>query len=259
MDFCGVLLNSYIVAGVGKHRRFLYLLPNNRSRDEAPKLYERGIYPRRTWAMVKTEKGSSVSRSKSIRDYAMQVLEDDTNAAYTEELRSLVTAMLRYGGAAQRYFDYNLDNLADAGLPPLFGSGLDIEGTEGRGSQGTERVKLSSVGLILESETTMRLIFRCDPSVTGFAVTCRGQALEARQRDGQLYVDVENISAKALSFRYELQVNDGYETATITCNPLDYCKAVWDDRGNKYSQELKDVAHALYIYSQAAAEYFDTI
>lgn len=259
MDFCGVLLNSYIVAGVGKHRRFLYLLPDNRSRDEVPKIYERGIYPRRTWAMVKTEKGSSVSRSKSIRDYALMVLNSNGNAAFTQELKELVTAMLRYGGAAQKYFDYNVYDLADAGLPPLFGSGLDIEGTEGRGSQGTERVKLSSVGLILESETTMRLIFRCDPSVTGFAVTCRGQALEARQRDGWYFVDLENISARNLSFQYQLVVNDGYETATITCNPLDYCKAVWDDRGNKYSQELKDVAHALYIYSQAAAEYFDTI
>lgn len=210
-------------------------------------------------AQVFHSKGSTAPCSKSIRDYAMQVLEDDTNTAYTEELRSLVTAMLRYGGAAQRYFDYNLDDLADAGLPPLFGSGLDIEGTEGLGSQGTERVKLSSVGLILESETTMRLLFRCDPSVTGFTVTCRGQELEARQRDGWYFVDLENISARDLSVQYQLVVNDGYETATITCNPLDYCKAVWDDQENKYPQELKDVAHALYIYSQAAAEYFDTI
>lgn len=58
MDFCGVLLNSYIAAGVGKHRRFLYLLPDNRSCDEVPKIYEKGIYPRRTGAMVKTEKFS---------------------------------------------------------------------------------------------------------------------------------------------------------------------------------------------------------
>ena len=87
-------------------------------------------------------------------------------------------------------------------------------------------------------------------------VTYEGQSLQINTRNGLHYVDVENISAPDLNALYSVTVDDGVQTATVTCSPLSYCNSVYKNASGVHSQELHNVAAALILYNRAADNYF---
>ena len=196
--------------------------------------------------------GSTSAYSYSVQTYAKRILTNSTN----ENMKALAKAMLHYGAASQIHFGYNTNNLANAGMEAPDYSGVNIEGYKAVANQGTDLAKLYSVSLILKSETMMRFIFKVDSSVENFTVTYNGQTLDVQQRSGLYYADVVGIAAKDLDKDVTVTINDGANTANVSFNPMAYCQVVQNDTTGSFGQDMKDVVASLYVYNQAANNYF---
>lgn len=196
------------------------------------------------------EGGSTAPFTYSVRTYAMNILEKSKN----EDMKALVKAMLHYGAAAQVYFGYNTDRLANAGLEAPDYSGVTINGFDLNLGQGTQNAKFCSVSLLVKSDTTLRFYF--DSLI---AATYHGRNLNVYQLNGMYYVDVVGIAAKDLDENVTIIINDGTETAEVSFNPMAYCQGVMDDTAGTFSDRLKDLVRAMYLYNQAANAYFEEV
>ena len=192
----------------------------------------------------------------NVRAYAKHVLESNSEA------QALMEAMVNYGAASQAYFDYNTGDLANS-IQDKDGNSLvavpdyeNVHITEfdfDRG-QGTENVKLYSASLILNSETTLRLFFNGN-----ITAAYQGKSLEVKYRGGLYYVDIVNIAAKYLDDDVTVTINDGTDNAEISFSPMSYCQLVEQDTTGSFSTEMKNLARALYLYNQAADDYFGDV
>ena len=197
------------------------------------------------------EGGSTEPFTYNVKAYADTILGD---TSITDELRTLTEAMLNYGAASQIHFGYNTDNLANGGNKP--DDTEVIKGYDAKVGQGTERATLYSASLILKSETTLRFFFRVDSSAENFTATHDGKTLEVKQRGGFYYVDVVGIAAKDLDNDVTITISDGADSANVLFNPMAYCQGVQDDNTGTYTQGMKDLVAAIYLYNKAANNYF---
>jgi hypothetical protein len=118
-----------------------------------------------------------------------------------------------------------------------------------------KNVTLTSASLILESETTMRLFFTVkNVDIEDVTFTYGDEVLTVNKRGNLYYVDVTNIAAKDLNKSFTVSINDGAETYDVTYSPMNYCYNVL--KSDAASATMKDVAKAIYLYNQAAIEYF---
>ena len=67
------------------------------------------------------------------------------------------------------------------------------------------------------------------------------------------YIALPNIKAKDLDIVHEYSVTDGTDTYTFLFSPLSYAYKIINESTNA---SMKDLARALYLYNQAANEYF---
>ena len=200
--------------------------------------------------------GSSEVDKFTVRKYADLVLAD---SEATAELKALVTSMLHYGAYAQKHFGYqaDADTLADKGLEACELSGVTLATLEpyASASTGTDAAKFSAISLLLNANTDLRFFFTLDDSVTDFKVTgINGEELKVKERDGMHYVDVTAVAAQYLDQNYTVTIHDGEDETTVSASALSYCytvlKAAPDD------ETLKDLVKALFLYNQAADNYF---
>ena len=176
-------------------------------------------------------------------------------------LINLLERMLYYGAESQRYFGYNTDRFADEGLAEVNYSAISLSGFDFNRNQGTALVKFAGASLLLKSETTLRLFFTVDPSVAeSFSISYNGTALTAAERSGKYYVDVTGIVADRLDEYVTVTVTDGTGAeAAVQYYPLSYCVSVASNAKGIYKEDLIRVVKALYLYNQAANNYFDEV
>ena len=197
------------------------------------------------------------------KDYADKVLQttDEEHA----ELRNLVSALLNYGAYAQTHFKHNTSDLANKNVPAAYAAeyaeafaAVDASTLADYAATGFDKgknVTLTSASLILESETTMRLFFTVkNVDIEDVTFTCGDKVLTANKRGNLYYVDVTNIAAKDLNKSFTVSINDGAETYEVTYSPMNYCYNVL--KSDAASETMKNVAKAIYLYNQAAIEYF---
>ena len=208
--------------------------------------------------------GNNVTREHTynVQTYGKHIL-----AAYDDQAtRDLITAMLNYGAASQLHFGYNTDKLAndvrdDKGNALIAApdySNVTIDGFQAVAGQGTELAKFYSASLILKSETTVRFFFQVNADAT-FTASYNGQELTVSKRGSLHYVDVVGISAKDLDEAVTITINDGTNTTEVSFNPMSYCQGVLNDTTGAFSNEMKDLVRALYLYNQAANVYFKEV
>jgi len=194
----------------------------------------------------------------NVRFYAKHVLETNSDP----KTQDLMKAMVNYGAASQAYFDYNRGDWANT-IKDKYGKDLvtapdyeNVHITEFsfKPGQGTEKVKLYSASLILNSETTLRLFFNGD-----IDATYQGKSLDVNYRGGLYYVDIVNIAAKYLDDDVTITINDGTATENITFSPMAYCQIVEQDKTGAFGIEMKNLARALYLYNKAADDYFGDV
>lgn len=196
--------------------------------------------------------GCTEESTYNVKAYTDDVLDDPCS----DNVKALMEAMLNYGAASQIHFGYNTDKLANGGNNPDY-TDVVIKGYEAKADQGTELATLYSASLILKSETTLRFFFQVDSSVENFTATHEGKTLEVKQRGGFYYVDVVGIAAKNLDNDVTIIISDGIESAEVSFNPMAYCQGVQNDDTGTYTQDVKDLVAAIYLYNQAANNYFE--
>ena len=200
--------------------------------------------------------GDAVSKeyTYSVKDYADTILSDE--ATYEKEI-PLVKAMLNYGAYAQTYFGYNTEALANAGLTDTDVSGVTAATLNGfaKEAQSNAIAGLAGASLILESETTLKLYFTLsdEANVSSYTFSMGSETLTPEKSGTYYYVAITNIDAMNLDTDYTVKVTSGGTDLEVTYSPMTYCYNVLN---GSYSDELKNVVRALYLYNSAANTYF---
>ena len=118
-------------------------------------------------------------------------------------------------------------------------------------SSGTLPTAVSNVqaSLLLQEGTTLRITFQAE-SLSGLTFTVNGERVAVRSlADGTYCLEIDNISAQQLGDAYTVKIND----FTLQFSALSYAKIVLDKSGD---ENLINLIKAMYLYNQAAVEYF---
>lgn len=180
------------------------------------------------------------SGSYSVRQYADTILSGD----YTAQVKTLVKAMLNYGGKAQTYFNYNIDNLANTGIS-VTDAAVPTEGGKAAVSGSVEGISFYGASIVHREKTVIRFYFTAD-SIDG--VDFGGYT--AKEKDGMYYIEVTGINPQDLDNDITVTING---SMTVTYAPMNYIIRMYNRADN--SDNIKALVQALYGYYLAAVEY----
>lgn len=192
---------------------------------------------------------------------AKTYLEKVANGFEDEKLSALCRALLRYGGAAQRYFGYAADTPADADLAPSDDlSGVTAEQIPAFSALtgAAEGFSLRAVSFLALDSSSIRIYYRLSEGTIGdyavavsdgFSVRLGGEGTDAP------YIEVYGISSVRLGEAFTLTVtkNGAAEGLSLTYSATDFAKKVVSKNADAAQVEM---FKALYLYHRAAAEYF---
>ena len=198
----------------------------------------------------------------SVQDYAETILADPAkyDSEKPEKLAVLVKEMLNYGAKAQTVFSGQMNaaaeydeiegySMADVTAEMIQAAIDSNPANEGKTASDMSTVQPESgaqyrtTSLVFLSQSTLRHYFAvpggsADPS-----------AYDGNQQNYYYYVEKTNISAKELDDLQEFTVNG----VTFYYSALDYAKAVVE---SNMADSAKDLAKSVYLYNQAANNYF---
>ena len=190
-------------------------------------------------------------RTYSIRQYAQYILADDYQAD-NEHTKPLVEAMLHYGAAAQSYFNYNLDSLANADLDAMEALAIP-EAEEGSAASGTvSGISYYGASLLFQNKIGVRFYFQVTGDIANYTFK---DGAEATYKAGLYYVDVMNINPNEYDDAVEMTVTDDNATLTVSYAPMRYISRKYYDAAS--TDSLKNLVTAMYGYHKAAELYLD--
>lgn len=184
----------------------------------------------------------------TVRQYADTLLADSNYSQY----HALLKEMLNYGAAAQSYFDYEADNLANAGItdagtvqiPDSVDEELSVEGS-------AEGVSFYASSLVFRDKIALRYYFRFTGDITACTFTVRGKTYMPQLKNGLYYVEIADILPEVLDAQVELAVTDAQgNVLNVSYSPLNYIVRM----NEKGSDSLKALLQALYNYHLAAKD-----
>ena len=190
--------------------------------------------------------GKSMTKSYTVSGYAEVILEGQS---YTAEQKAVVEAMLHYGAAAQKYFDYNANNLADEGYedtvtntigstfsPELTGK---VAGTSYYGSS-----------LLMTENISLRHYLNIKGDVSGYSFAFNGEEVTpvatSKVSSANYYVQLDDILPNELDGVYILTVAANGNTLTVNYSPMSYVQRM------STKDSMKDFVQQLYDYHIAA-------
>ena len=172
------------------------------------------------------------SHTYSVADYAAGILAGN----YDAETKALVTAMLNYGAAAQKYFKYETDALV--GTPVTDTTALKAATVAPVAVEGDGFIGAS---LILEGTMTLRFYF----AGTVDSATVDGEAADVNADAAEYcYVDVK-VTPDNIDKAYEVVADD----TTVKYSVLNYLQR------NADNAALTEMVASIYAYSVAAESY----
>ncbi len=203
-------------------------------------------------AQFMTEDGPvGKSVSTSIAKYCEYTIKNSKNP----EMVALSKAILNYGAAAQVYFNYKTDVLANANLKDADKVLPDVDASPWKYniSGADADIKLSEALLVLDSETSIRIYFTlaAGKTLADCTFTVDGVEVTPISAGNRYYVTVENIAAHRLGDMHTFCLG-GY---TMTYAGLSYTQQVLSYSGSK--PDLINIVKALYAYNQATLAYID--
>lgn len=200
----------------------------------------------------------------TVKQYADYLLEHTEEQPAYEKAAPLVRAMLNYGAYAQLNFQHSLTTLANANFSESEKSveqvtAQTLAAYRNQTVQQSDFVKLEGASLSLDSQTTLRLYFSCqgDAAIEDLRFFWGEQALTP-QKSGNLYcVELSDIAAKNLGTAYTVRVTSGEASLDVQYSAMAYGYHVLQrDVSATRTQALKDTIAAMYLYYQAAKDYF---
>ena len=199
----------------------------------------------------------------SVKEYADYLLGHQSVDEY-KAAAPLVKAMLNYGAYSQIYFDKNTADLANTGLTE---AEKNVSGVTAGDinkpysdknmivTEGFTETKFEKVALSLKSQTELVMYFT-NPEYDLTFECKEGNAVEkTTTKDGYQVARIKGIRADLLGETYTLNLYDGEQILeTVEYCPLTYCYyVILEGRG---SEALQNVCKALFLYYQAAVDYF---
>ena len=221
-------------------------------------------------AKILTNDDNVIATTKmSVKEYVKQlkeiVEEKETPTEKDLQLKALLDAMLYYGAAAQKEFNYNINNPASTADLDTVLAGIKVE-VFGKSvvSKGISKdfVDLSKVSLLLKDNTVLRVYLTAGEGVnlsTDYVMSA--DVADASNFNVQEnYMEITNISAKDLDKMQTFTITQNNvaedETPAVTTvvySPLHYAKAIVE--GGSTDPDLVNVAKALYNYHVCAKAY----
>ena len=182
----------------------------------------------------------SIIYTYSVKDYADYLLAHLDVPKYAAA-ENLVRAMLVYGDNAKYYFGGDTEpdqiNTEIPEYPSTVASFADS--------------LFDGATLSLKSQTTLSLYFKSDDPITlSIDGKTEGVDYELKSAGNEYVIRIRNIAIKDLNKNITVKVN-GQDA--VTYSPLTYCYKAQNSSDTKLANTVK----ALYLYWQAADEYFD--
>ena len=197
--------------------------------------------------------GDQASReySYSVKEYGDWLLAHSDLPEFAGAV-PLVKAMLNYGAYAQIYFDKNPQTLANANLEKAEKELGNIMFTAPESEIDLPTgVTFKGATLSLKSETTLSLYFKSDETLV-FGID--GKKVETVASGTNQVARIRGIASSELQDSFTLTVTAGETSGTVKYSPMNYCHNALN--GGKTNDKLINAVKALYLYSQAAKEYF---
>ena len=180
----------------------------------------------------------------SVMQYCNNRIKKSTNANEV----AMCKGLLNYATAAQMYFNYNTDNLANASLsdadkrlekPDLSAHKYSITGEE-------PGIKAKSATVTMESEIRIRVYFTLtgSKSIEDYTFTIDGVEVQPRYNDKGWYIESEGIAAKHMEVMHDFCVGG----ITVRYSALSYVNS---KLSSKDPLEV-ELAKALYAYYTSA-------
>jgi len=184
----------------------------------------------------------SEKKSYSVRAYADSILAGE----YPEATKTLVTQMLHYGAAAQNYFDYRTDSLANAGLTPsLTAPTTAVAPTY---TDPEDEITYGGASLLYREKIAVRFYFEVTGDISAYSFTVNGNNYTPAQKGGRYYIEIADINPQDLDVGFTVQVND---VLTVVYSPMNYIVNMY----KKGSESLQTLVQTLYNYHLAAEAY----
>lgn len=179
----------------------------------------------------------------TVKGYADAILAGN----YDATTQKLVEQMLRYGAAAQVYFGYHTERLADADLGDAsFAAPATTNVSAFRGS--AEGISYAGATLVFRDKIALRYYFDVTGNIADYTFTKDGASLTPVKKGDLYYVEIGDLNPQDLDNLVTVQVNG---TLTATYSPANYMV----NMNQKGSQSLQTLVQALYAYHLAAEAY----
>lgn len=194
---------------------------------------------------VKITNGTDTTEEKtySIKTYAQTILDGN----YPETTKNLVKAMLHYGAAAQNYFNYKTNDLANAGVGAVTSAApatANIFKTVGS----ADGVEFYGATLVFRDRIALRYYFTVTGDISQYTFTVSGKEVTPVHKGNQYYVEIADINPQDLDTAFTVKVND---TLSVTYSPMNYVV----NMHKKGTEDLQALMQALCDYHKAAVAY----
>lgn len=182
-------------------------------------------------------------KNYSVKAYADAIL----RGSDPETTKNLVEQMLRYGAAAQKYFGYHTERLADADLATAAAiTPATTNISSFRGS--VDGISYAGATLVFRDKIALRYYFNVTGNIADYTFTKDGTALTPVKKGELYYVEIGNLNPQDLDQVVTVQVNG---SLTATYSPANYMV----NMNQKGSESLQTLVQALYAYHLAAETY----
>lgn len=195
----------------------------------------------------------------TVRDYAEYLL---SNGSQYVDAIPLIVAMLDYGACAQKFFNVEVDNLANKNSNPF--NDIDDIYSEYIDDFSPSKAENDVLGqfvgfsLVLKSETTLNLFYEPAEGIDESALTfyIDGQEITPEKRGRYYVLSLKNIKSNQLGSSKTFTVTDGTNTLSGEYCAMMYCYQVIYAAEGTYSDDLVTLVNALAKYAYCAGKYF---
>ena len=195
---------------------------------------------------VNLTNGTSMEKSYTVAGYAKVILNGNS---YTAEQKAVVETMLHYGAAAQNYFDYNVENLANEGYTD------SVTNTIGSSFAPSVTGKVDGVtyygsSLLMKDNISLRHYLNVTGDVSSYSFAFNGEAItpvsSSKVSGANYYVQLDDILPNELDGVYVLTVSANGNTLTLDYSPMSYVQRM------SVKDNMKTLVQQLYDYHIAA-------